>query len=289
VPGRGGGPAEDGRFDFNHGLAGIASFEQLRNRVEAFGKALDDRELKLFLDNVGRLEPLFRPTIHFRKGLVSAYHLAPLLREPTGGWPGGVVVPEQLQRRVRRRDGQLGDPAGRGRAGRPRPPGRRRAPMIVPVHYETLAAMRLREPFLVLCRALPAVSGRELVLEVLDMPPGLPQSRVRELMAYVKPFCLALVARLPHDAIFAEHLLSTGIRGLSLDLGELDPEGPATREILHMLVDAARAQRMRSLAVSATAVRSCHLAVKAGVDQLNGDAFMPPVRQPGRVFRAGKG
>jgi hypothetical protein len=73
-------------FDFNHGLAGIASFEQLRNRVEAFGKALDDRELRLFLDNVGRLEPLFRPTIHFRKGLVSAYHLAPLLHEPTGGW-----------------------------------------------------------------------------------------------------------------------------------------------------------------------------------------------------------
>lgn len=72
-------------FDFNHGLAGIASFEQLRNRVEAFGKALDDHELKLFLDNVGRLEPLFRPTIHFRKGLVSAYHLAPLLREPDGG------------------------------------------------------------------------------------------------------------------------------------------------------------------------------------------------------------
>jgi hypothetical protein len=107
-------------------------------------------------------------------------------------------------------------------------------------------------------------------------------------MAYVKPFCLALVARLPHDAIFAEHLLSTGIRGLSLDLGELDPEGPATREILHMLVDAARAQRMRSLAVSATAVRACHHAVKAGVDQLNGDAFMPAVRQPGRVFRAGK-
>ena len=71
-------------FDFNHGLAGIASFEQLRNRVEAFGKALDDRELRLFLDNVGRLEPLFRPTIHFRKGLVSAYHLAPLLRTPNG-------------------------------------------------------------------------------------------------------------------------------------------------------------------------------------------------------------
>jgi hypothetical protein len=84
VPGRGGGPAEDGGFDFNHGLAGIASFEQLRNRVEAFGKALDDRELRLFLDNVGRLEPLFRPTIHFRKGLVSAYHLAPLLHEPEG-------------------------------------------------------------------------------------------------------------------------------------------------------------------------------------------------------------
>ena len=100
-------------------------------------------------------------------------------------------------------------------------------------------------------------------------------------MAYVKPFCKGMVARLPHDAIYAEHLVSSGIVCLSLDLAGLDPDALATRETLHMLVEAARPQRMRSLLVEAASARLCHHAVRAGVDQLNGPGFLPPSRQPG--------
>jgi hypothetical protein len=292
-------------FDFAHGLAGIASFEQLRTRIEAFSRTLDDRELRLFLDNVDRAQPWFRPTIHLRKGLVSAYHLTPMLAPAPGGEPGGgpggeaaaklrplaSLCPESLngvfdaetdnwsiQQAASLLPGRGG---GRGTGGRA-------AMLLVPVRYETLAAMRFREPFLTLCRQLPRSSGRRLLFELLDLPPGLPQSRVRELMAYLKPFCLGMVARLPHDVIYAEHLVSSGIVGLSADLGGLDPEASATRETLHMLAEAARAQRMRSLLVAASSVRLCHHALRAGIDQLNGDAFMPMTAQAGRSILAGR-
>jgi hypothetical protein len=49
---------------------------------------------------------------------------------------------------------------------------RRRATVIVPIHYETLAAMRLREPLLDLCRTLPKASSRYLVLEILGHASG---------------------------------------------------------------------------------------------------------------------
>jgi hypothetical protein len=243
------------------------------------------------------MQPWFRPTIHLRKGLVSAYHMAPMLAAAEGGAGGpqplaslcptslnGVFDAEADNWAIQQVAPLLPGRAGDGRRG----PGSGGAAIIVPLHYETLAAMRFREPFLALCRQLPRGSSRRLILELLDLPPGLPQSRVRELMAYVKPFCLGMLARLPHDVIYAEHLVSCGIVGLSADLGPLDPEAPAARETLHMLAEAARAQRMRSYLVAASSVRLCHQALRAGIDQLNGDAFMPLVPQPGRAILAGR-
>jgi hypothetical protein len=280
-------------FDFAQGLAGLAGFEQLRTRIEASSRTVDDRELQLFLDNVDRAQPWFRPTIHLRKGLVSAYHLAPMLAPAPGG--GLAAKPRSLASLCPASlngvfDAETDNWSIQQAASllRERGEGGRVAMLIVSVRYETLAAMRFREPFLTLCRQLPRGSGRRLLLELLDLPPGLPQSRVRELMAYVKPFCLGTVARLPHDAIYAEHLAGCGVVGLSADLGGLDPEAPATRETLSMLAEAARAQRMRSLLVAAASVRLCHQALRAGIDQLNGDAFMPMTTQAGHAILAGR-
>ena len=69
-------------FDVGAGLAGVTSLEQLRNRVEAFSRSVDDAELRVFLDHAAQLQPWFRPTINLRKRLISAYHLEPVLQGP---------------------------------------------------------------------------------------------------------------------------------------------------------------------------------------------------------------
>jgi hypothetical protein len=274
-------------FDFDRGFAGVLSFEQLRTRIDAFGKAVDDHELRLFLDNAPRLEAWFRPTIQLRKGLISIYHLAP-------GLGGGDSTPRPVSTLCPTSfngvfdaeiDGWAVQEAASILAAVPVSRGRG-APLIIPVRYETLAADRFREGFLGQCRHLPSRSRRRLLIEVLGLPPTLPQADTRELLAGLRPHVLGLLARLPHDAVYAEHLVNTGILGLSLDLGRLDPDAITTQEIIHMLVDAARDQRMRSFLVGAASVRLCHHAHKTGVDYLNGDGFMPSARQPGRVFLA---
>lgn len=270
-------------FDFDAGLAGIAGFEQLRNRIEAQGRTLDDAELRLFLDHAPAMRPLFRPMLQLRKGLVSAYQLAPVVSLPDGRLaPVSSLCPHSLNGVFDAESDNWGlqqlAPLLGGAAGC------RRAPLIVPVHYETLAAMRFREPFMILCRQLPRVSSRRLLVEILDLPASLPQARVRELMAYLQPFCVTMIARLPADLIVADHLVTSGIRGLSLDGAELDPDRPETAERLAMLVETAAGLRMRSLLLGAPGVRLCHLALRAGVDHVSGDGFMPPVQQPGRVF-----
>lgn len=271
-------------FDFDHGLSGVASFGQLRNRIEAQGQALDDAELRLFLDHVEQLRPLFWPTIHLRKRLVSGYQLIPMIMEADG--------------RITRLDELCGaslhgvfdaecDNWSVQQVGRildARCSGRRHAPVLVSIHYETLAAMRLREPFLILCRQLPRISSRLLLFEIIDLPPGLPQARVRDLAAYLQPFCLTMVARLRPDAIVADHLHHSGIRAVSLRGRDLDPDRPESLQRLAMLADVGRAMTLRSLLIDVPSSRLAHLALRAGIAHLNGDGFMPPVAQPGRVF-----
>src|SRR3954453_964090 len=60
-------------FDVGAGLAGVTGLEQLRNRVEAFSRSVDDAELRVFLDHAAQLQPWFRaaqPADHRRPALL---------------------------------------------------------------------------------------------------------------------------------------------------------------------------------------------------------------------------
>jgi hypothetical protein len=161
-----------------------------------------------------------------------------------------------------------------------------RAPaLIVPVHYATLAEMRAREAYLGQCRQLPGHSRRRLVQEVLDLPPGLPQARVRELLAYLRPMSLALVVRLPAPASDLAQLVHTGARGVSIAASVTDASDPA----LPVLVGRARIAGLRSLLVDISDPGQCRLALQAGLDHLCGEALLPALPRPGRAFMIARG
>ena len=134
------------------------------------------------------------------------------------------------------------------------------------------------------CRRLPRQSAGRLIFEVLDLPLGLPQARVRELMAYLRPFCLAIVARLPAPAPDLGHLATCGIGGLSLSAGSLPADDRAMATALATLAGSTKTIGLRSCVVEASSARFCRAALAAGIDHLCGDALMPPLAQPGRAF-----
>lgn len=258
-------------FDLDAGLDGVTSVEALRARVATMGLAPDRGSSDNVRTLLERLQPRFRPILNLRKHLVPAYQLA-----VDGVLPGGDDSGQaQLDEWSLRQAAPIlqGSPGTRG-------PG-----LVVNVSYPTLATMRWREPFMQQCRRLPRQSAGRLIFEVLDLPPGLPQARARELMAYLRPFCLAIVVRLPAPAPDLAHLATSGIGGVSMAAGSLPTEDRAMASALTMLAGCARTIGLRSGLAEASSTRHCRAALAAGIGYLSGDELMPPLAQPGRAFR----
>ncbi|MGE3293155.1 MAG: hypothetical protein AB7I59_16845 [Geminicoccaceae bacterium] len=208
--------------------------------------------------------PRFSPVLHLRKRLVSAYRLS----SPDPALADDLWAVETAH-------ACLGDAAG-GRA----------PALIVPVHYATLAEMRAREAHLRTLRQLPERSRRRLVHEVLDLPERLPQARARELLAYLRPMCLALVVRSPAPASDLDHLAHSGAHGVSLAAPAADE---ASASALRTFAGRARIGGLRSLLLDITDPEQCRLALQAGLDHLGGEALLPAMPRLGRAFMVARG
>ncbi|WP_191062124.1 hypothetical protein [Geminicoccus harenae] len=142
----------------------------------------------------------------------------------------------------------------------------------MPVRYETLASIRLRDPFCRACRRLPRSSARRLLFEVRNLPPDIVQSRVRELMAYLRPFCLGILVDLAEPRV--EHLIGASIVGMATD----------DLHHAHDLATLARRHGLRSFLTGLRSAADCRQAAQAGIDYLAG-SFAPSLPRPGPVVR----
>ncbi|MEZ5824185.1 MAG: hypothetical protein R3C97_05460 [Geminicoccaceae bacterium] len=276
-------------FDFGRGLQDITSFQQLLKRVESYGKTIDAAEVTLFNDNVANMRLRYRPTVSLREQVIGIYHADLVYREEDGIIvPVDVICPNSV-------NGVFDAEVDKWAVAQVMPAIKEAASLderpiiVVPLHFETLSTMRFRDPFIELCRTLPDASDEILYFEIIGIPLSMPQSRVRELMAYIKPFCREIVARLETGSIVGDHVESCGIGILSLDIGSVDPEAESTRVGLEKFAELAKHLAMTPLLVNAWSVSLSHVAYKAGVSLLNGDAFMPAIGKPGKVVDLGAG
>ena len=271
-------------FDFDAGLKDVMSARQLRERIAAFNQELEDRERRAFRDNVMLFRARYRPLVHLRKSLVSAYRVEALLRRPEGPeLPAETVCEERINGVFDAElDGWILRRAGEAlRALR----GRLRAFVVLPIHYETLAARRLRDPYLQHCRALPAHSGRHLVFELLDLPPGMPQASLRELTAYLRPFAFTLAARIEPELLTTEHLEGCEIRFLTADwYGERMAEDSGARERVQLwdheslarFAVLGREARMRTAMLDIEEASALQAVAAVGIDYGGGPLIAPP-------------
>lgn len=270
-------------FDFDIGLDGVTGLAELQKRIRTFNDTADSAEVKLFQDTLPDLRMLYQPTLDTKTGKIYIYHGAPRVQDKEGQvLPIDVVCPHSINGVfdaevdkwcLKHAEAYL-DPQALAAD----------APMIVvPVRYETLATMRHREPYMAICRKLPAVSADQLIFEVIGLPASMPQARIRELVAYLKPFCNHLVARISHEVLFAENLTNCSVSTLSLLIENLDEESESTSELLSKIKALAAPLGMRVLLTEAWSVKFCQMAFKAGIDQINGPAFMKAAPRPGGI------
>lgn len=271
-------------FDFDIGLDGVTGLSELQNRIRAFNQTADSAEIKLFEDTLADLRMLYSPTLDTKSGRIYIYHGSARIEDKDGQLlPTDIVCPHSINGVfdaevdrwcLQHAEGFL-DPHAIAAD----------APMIaVPVRYETLATMRHREPYMAVCRKLPAVSADQLVFEVVGVPASMPQARIRELLAYLKPFCNHLIARISPKVLFAENFTNCSVGTLSVQLDEVDEDDPTTPVLLENIKSMAAPLGMRVLLTDAWSVKLCQLAFKAGIDQFNGSAFMKAADRPGPVI-----
>jgi hypothetical protein len=154
----------------------------------------------------------------------------------------------------------------------------------LPVHFETLAAAARRRRYLdVLARALTLQQAKQLVIEILDVPDGVPQSRMMEFTTPMKPLCRGLVARARTEAADLAALRGSGIVAAGCKL----PAGSVPEMMLMQQMNRFnRAAEKAGMPTYARGLRTLSLAaaaVGAGFRYIDGEGVAKLVEHPGRV------
>jgi hypothetical protein len=165
----------------------------------------------------------------------------------------------------------------------------KRAVLLLPVHYETLAFRTFRDRYIQGCRAFPESAQRNLAFHVLGMPDGLPQTRLVEVVSQFRPWVLGFVCRLKLENPDIERFAGSGLVGIATDAGGTTAPTQAQFDLMRAFADAARAAKLRSMFINARTVSLGSAAVRAGFDFVNGDAIVRMVARPGRVYQLDPG
>lgn len=165
----------------------------------------------------------------------------------------------------------------------------KRAVLLLPVHYETLAFRTFRDRYIQGCRAFPESAQRNLAFHVLGLPDSLPQVRLVEVVSQFRPWVLGFVCRLKLENPEIERFAGSGLVGISTDAGGTITPTPAQFDLMRAFAEAARAAKLRSMFINARTVSLGSAAVRAGFDFVNGDAIVRMVARPGRVYQLDAG
>jgi hypothetical protein len=262
-------------------VEGATSAEALVERIAEAERPIESRERRLWRELLPGLRPCYAPVLSLRKGLVSIYR-AELV--DARGTPAAELLEE--------RQGQALRPEldlcllHHARRALPGLAGRGRKPLLmVPVHYDTVAGMGPRRPYVGLCRRLPSNAWRRLVIELVGLPESLPHRRVQEIVGYLKPFAAGVVCRGAAVPARPERFAHCGVVGLALEAGTLPEHVDGAFDRLRMLAEAARRHRLESMLLGIEDRRLARLAREARIGYLSGPALHAPLERPGRALR----
>lgn len=92
-----------------------------------------------------------------------------------------------------------------------------------PVALKAISFSASRFQILNALHALPDRVRRFLILEIVAIPEGLPQSRLIEVAGMLSPHCRAVLARAPSELTDVRSWRGCGVSGVTVDCGHLDP------------------------------------------------------------------
>jgi EAL domain-containing protein (putative c-di-GMP-specific phosphodiesterase class I) len=156
--------------------------------------------------------------------------------------------------------------------------GGRRAFLVMPVHFETLARPAARRDFIAGLEARVTVESRKrLLIEVDGAPRGVVQSRLTEIVTPLRPVCRGVMLRLPLDTADLSPMKDCGAFGVGADL---DARTEAEFTLMMWMNRFARSAEKAGMETYLHGLRSLSqvaAAIGAGFGYLDGDIVAKPV------------
>ncbi|MBL6937233.1 MAG: hypothetical protein ISS15_00985 [Alphaproteobacteria bacterium] len=150
--------------------------------------------------------------------------------------------------------------------------------MVLPVSFDMLSAPAGRMEIAAACRSLSAELRPFLVFSIRGCPPGVPQSRLGDLIGSVRPFCRTVAVEFPSSSLDNPSYQNLGQRCLSFAL----PLAPSdrTRDDIVRLGAAAKRFAMTSFLMGVSTLDQAEQARNAGVTYLSGPIIGADVEIP---------
>ncbi|HSZ73341.1 MAG TPA: hypothetical protein VK779_00865 [Rhizomicrobium sp.] len=155
----------------------------------------------------------------------------------------------------------------------------------IPCTYETLANTRTRARFLELLKKLSSDQRRYVVYELTALPIGVPQSRISDLAAMLRPFGRGVIAAARPNRSELLTFQGCGLNGLALNLDELQMRENEMFERIGLFRDIGQLAGDQLIAYGVTS-RSLAIACWAlGLSHMSGPVIASAVPIPRQMHR----
>jgi hypothetical protein len=114
-----------------------------------------------------------------------------------------------------------------------------RLTLHLPISYSSVASARSRELSIKMMRHLHAAMRETTLIEIANLDPGVPPSRLIEIVSLIKPFGLGVLARVRPTRKALDAVRGCGLKGLILDAGALGRNRAETVTLMKAFADAA--------------------------------------------------
>lgn len=157
--------------------------------------------------------------------------------------------------------------------------------LAVPISFEVLGSPSGRMDFLSACRDLSRDFRNLLIFIILDVPPGVAQSRLANMVTMLRPFARNVSATIAStERVYASYQ-SIGLHSIGFDLREFSPKNPITQRDIEQLAQFARRTGLGTFLSDVRDKSVLKYAQDAHIGHLSGPAVAPAATEPQGMWR----
>ena len=233
----------------------------------------------------GQIEFIYRPLLSLRGMVVSTFVCVPTRKMPGRGYVSGYqVLPDQsdIHGIVDLDMVVLAKVASdlRGMAER-----NVKALLSLPVHVETMAVLRHRTAYIQFCREHLSMLADRIIFELVELPEGIPQSRLFDLVSTLRPFSRAVIARFPLERRSFASFHLAGLHAVGADIYYSSDREDALMAKMDSFVERAARESLRTYVHGLRSISLTTAAIATGFDYIDGYSLSSVVDIPQKPLR----